>query len=392
MAGRATITDGAVRNGRVTGGAPRCPDIGSGRPSGQKAPAAPAASNWRRRGPADDPAALFAEMVRIRAFEEASAGLWRRGLISGEMHLGIGEEAVFAGVIAHMREGDGLAFDHRSGPPMVARGCDLEALVLEMLGDEHGLCRGRGGHMHFLAPDLLAAGTGIVGAPGPVACGFALAAGRLRSGAAAVAFFGDGAANQGMLLEALNLAVCWRLPAIFVCKQNGWAITTRTRRTTGGDLLERARGFGLPAERIDGSDVAAVSVAARRAFARARDGRGPSFLLARCRRVEGHFLGDPLYRVVDSPADEAQRLGPQFRRALLARPRAPAARARALASLASTIGLAAVERRLRRRDPLAVARRRLPRPTAEAVEREAAEEVADAVSSALARAGVARNG
>ncbi len=186
--------------------------------------------------------ALFATMVEVRAFELACARLWDLGLIPGEMHLGVGEEAIVAGVMAHVRDGDAIAFDHRSGPPLVARGVDLESLLLEMLGDERGLCRGRGGHMHFLAPEQLAAGTGIVGATAPLACGFALAAERLRPGAVAVAFFGDGAANQGALLEAFNLAAAWKLPVVFVCKDN------RLGDHDAGQ--DRDRGRPAPARRV----------------------------------------------------------------------------------------------------------------------------------------------
>jgi pyruvate dehydrogenase E1 component alpha subunit len=172
-------------------------------------------------------------MARIRHFERTIAELWREGRICGEMHLGIGEEAIAAGVVAHLREGDGLAVDHRSTPPLVARGVDLEAMLLEMLGSEDGLCRARGGHMHLFSAEHLAASSGIVGAGGPMACGFALAAQRLRPGAVGVGFFGDGAMNQGMLLEALNLAQAWRLPVLFVCKDNRWAISPHAHARSG---------------------------------------------------------------------------------------------------------------------------------------------------------------
>ena len=171
---------------------------------------------------------LYLQMCRIRCTEEALGRLWHRGLVSGEMHLGLGEEAVVAGVVAHLADGDALALDYRSTPALVARGVDLTALLLEVLGAEGGLCGGRAGHMHLMSQPHLAAASGIVGAPGPLACGFGLAARHAGRGAVAVSFFGDGAVNEGMLMEALNLAAAWRLPVVFVCKDNRWAVSTRS--------------------------------------------------------------------------------------------------------------------------------------------------------------------
>lgn len=333
-----------------------------------------------------DARALFGEMARIRHFERTIAELWREGRICGEMHLGIGEEAIAAGVVAHLREGDGLAVDHRSTPPLVARGVDLEAMLLEMLGSEDGLCRARGGHMHLFSAEHLAASSGIVGAGGPMACGFALAAQRLRPGAVGVGFFGDGAMNQGMLLEALNLAQAWRLPVVFVCKDNRWAITTRSRTVTGGEISARARAFGMPAERVDGLDVRAVFKAAGKLVERARRGDGPGFLLARCVRTEGHFLGDPVLRVLDAPLREGQALSGPLLEAVRAQPGARGrSRAAALARVGGVIGAAALERMRRRGDALGRARRLLPAAEAARIEREAASEVRAALAQALAR-------
>jgi acetoin:2,6-dichlorophenolindophenol oxidoreductase subunit alpha len=345
-----------------------------------------------RRVRADD-AALFATMSEVRAFELASARLWELGLISGEMHLGVGEEAIFAGVMSHLRDGDAIAFDHRAGPPVVARGVDLELLVLEMLGDERGLCRGRGGHMHFLAPDRLAAGTGIVGATAPLACGFALAAEQLHPDSVAVAFFGDGAANQGSLLEAFNLAAAWKLPVVFVCKDNRWAITTRTRTVTGGSLLQRARGLGLRAQRTNGFRAEAVWAAAGEAIARARDGKGPTFLHARCPRPEGHFLGDPLIRLLRQPRREAAAMAPDVAAGLTARPGAPMRlRARALGRTTHTVAQLGVGQLRPGRDPVARMRRRLGERVAAPVERDAHARVEQAVRQALEIAGNGHRG
>jgi acetoin:2,6-dichlorophenolindophenol oxidoreductase subunit alpha len=333
-------------------------------------------------------ARLFFDMARIREFELAIARLWQRGLISGELHLGLGEEGVVAGVVGRLEDGDALAVDHRSTPPLVACGVDLASLVLELAGSEDGLCRGMGGHMHLFAPDRLAASSGIVGAAGPLACGFALAAVHLRPGRVAVAFFGEGAANQGMLMESLNLAAVWRLPVVFVCKDNGWAITTRSRTVTGGDLRRRAASFDMPSAGVDGTDVQAVWRAAGRAVRRALRGRGPSFLLVRCRHLEGHFLGDRLLRSVREPAQGRELAGP-LRAALRARPGASVRdRARGLAALLRPVAVMAADDRLRRCDPVASARRALPREAADRIETEAAAEVTAAVNKALAMIGV----
>jgi pyruvate dehydrogenase E1 component alpha subunit len=262
----------------------------------------------------------------------------------------------------------------------------MEAMLLEMLGSEEGLCRGRGGHMHMLSSEHLAASSGIVGSGAPIACGFALAARRLRPGAIGVGFFGDGAMNQGMLLEALNLARAWRLPVVFVCKDNRWAITTRSRAVTGGDLAARAAAFGMPARRVDGGDVRGVFRAAADLVERARRGRGPGFLLARCARPEGHFLGDPVLRVLDEPLQEGEALAAPLLEAVRARPGAPArARVAALTRVGAVLATAAAGQPRRRRDGLRRARRLLSAEQAARIEGEAVTEVRAAVAAALAR-------
>ena len=258
-----------------------------------------------------DRVAIYRKMLICRRVEEAIAGLWHDGRISGEMHLGIGEEGINAGVLDHLGDGDAVALDHRGTAGMVLRGVDLAALIKECIGLPDGLCGGMGGHMHLYSKDHLAASSGIVGAAGPAACGFALAAQHLRPGKVAVAFFGEAAMNQGMLMEAMNLAAVWDLPVLFVCRDNGIAITTASASVTGGNLEERVRGLGVSAKKVDGKDVVKVWDAAGKMIDRARKGRGPSFLHATCVRPEGHFLGDPLIRIARKPVAELKpRIGP----------------------------------------------------------------------------------
>jgi pyruvate dehydrogenase E1 component alpha subunit len=329
---------------------------------------------------------LYRQMLRSRRFEEAVKDLWEKGVISGEMHLGIGEEAVAAGVVGHLREEDAMALDHRGTPPLVARGLDLVPLLREFLGREDGLCSGMGGHMHLFSPERLGASSGIVGAVGPLAAGFALAAQHLRPENLAVAFFGDGAMNQGMLMEALNLAVVWKLPVLFVCKDNAWAITTRSPSVTGGSLVERAQSFGMPAAEVDGSDVEAVWKAAGRGAARARGGDGPAFLLARCSRIEGHFLGDPLLRAVRKPLRQMKEMTGPLVRSVLAKKGLPLRkRAAGLSAAISLIGQTAKEQRGERRDPLEIARGRLSKEPGrlDELHAEVDREIARAVETAL---------
>jgi pyruvate dehydrogenase E1 component alpha subunit len=331
---------------------------------------------------------LYRQMCRIRQVERAVADLWRAGLVSGEMHLGCGEEATVAGVLAHVDDGDALSVDYRSTPPFVARGVAPVDLLREVLGHADGLDGGRGGHLHLLSPEHLAASTGIVGAPLPVACGLGLAAQQAGAGRVCVALFGDGAVNEGMAMESLNLASVWRLPVVFVCKDNRWAVTTRSRSVTGGGLARRARGFGLPVEHVEGTDVFAVWHVAGRAVARARRGRGPTFLVADVERLDGHFLGDPLVRVATEARAFGEQLGPLTSAVRDARGAPAAARVRALAGVTATIGAVVADRVRPRRDPLTRARRLLPGEVADRVEADARAEVL----AALAEAGVGAEG
>jgi pyruvate dehydrogenase E1 component alpha subunit len=247
---------------------------------------------------------LYALMAKSRVYEEAITDLWKECLISGEMHLGTGEEAIHAGILSQIREGDALALDHRGTPPAIMRGVDPYLLLRELLGKTNGLCRGQGGHMHLFSKEHLLASSGIVGASGPAAVGFALSAKHLRPGSIAVAFFGEGAINQGMMMESLNLASTWKLPVLFVCKDDSWSITSKSKRFTPGSMRERVQGFGLPYQEVDGLDVAAVWKAAQKGIDRARNKGGPTFLHAKCVHLDAHFLGYQLLRITQNPLRE----------------------------------------------------------------------------------------
>ena len=216
-------------------------------------------------------------------------------------------KSINAGIVSQLIEGDALALEHRGTSPLLMRGVDPLALLREFMGKPDGLCGGQGGHMHLFAPDKLAASSGIVGAAGPAAAGFALAAQMLRPGTVSIAFFGDGATSAGMLMESMNLAVVWKLPVIFVCKDNDWAITTPAATAVGGNLLARAEAFGMKAYEVDGADVLAVYSAAEAALQHARRGHGPVFIWAHCIHLEGHFLGDGLLDMLRRPIYSLQK-------------------------------------------------------------------------------------
>jgi TPP-dependent pyruvate/acetoin dehydrogenase alpha subunit len=302
------------------------------------------------------------------------------------MHLGLGEEALVAGVLDHLEDGDSLALDHRSTAPLVARGVDLESMMLECVGDEAGLCGGWGGHMHMFSREHLAGSSGIVGSSGPAAAGFAIAAQHLRPRKVAFAFFGDGAANQGMMMESFNLAVAWKLPVVFVCKDNNWAITTRSSSVTGGSLYKRARSFGMPAWRADGTEVMSVWNAAGKAVATARAGRGPGFIHARCARMEGHFLGDPLLRFFREPVAQILEIAPPLARAMASRPVAGVLpRLGYSTDIGKVLAVTCGEKYVVRTDPMRRAAKLLPDAERKRIEGEARDEVAEALSKVMER-------
>lgn len=328
-------------------------------------------------------------MARARAFELAVEDLWRQGLISGEMHLGTGEEALAAGVVSHLHGSDALSLTHRCSPALVVRGVPLVALLAELMGKPAGLCKGHGGHMHVFSREHLAATSGIVGASAPIGAGFALAAKRLRRGSVAVAFTGDGAMSQGMLLETLNLAVAWRLPLLLVCVDNGWAITTRSASVRGGNLRDRARSFGWEVERADGVDVQAVHQVAGALVERCRTGKGPAFLYATCPRLDGHFLGDPLLdQARHLTGDAAQKtLGRVISAATGAGGGGLFARAGSVLRMAGTLAAARLGTlRGGRSDPMRVVERAMGgQPDEKArIDAEVEREIGDAVAAALA--------
>lgn len=233
-------------------------------------------------------------MLLIRHFEEAVRSLATAGAVPGLAHLCAGQEATNVGVIAALDKGDMIASHHRGHGHCLAKGADVTALLAEILGKDMGLCGGRSGSMHVIDLDNGNLGTnGIVGGGIPLAAGAALAA-RARGGKEAfVCFFGDGALNQGLLHECMNMAAIWTLPLVFVCENNGYGEFTAIDDVTAGpSITARGEVFGIPSKMIDGMDVRTVYTAAARALAHARAGKGPYFLVCNTWRFGGHHVGD----------------------------------------------------------------------------------------------------
>ena len=244
--------------------------------------------------PVDQALVLLRRMQLIRAFEKQVHTLVLGGVVPGLAHLCSGQEAVAVGVCADLRPTDVIASNHRGHGHCLAKGGQVNRLMAEVMGRRSGYGLGRGGSLHMFDPANGNLGTnGIVGGGIPLAAGAALTAKRRGNGDVAACFFGDGALNQGLLFEVMNMAAIWRLPALFVCENNGYGEFTASEDVTAGrDPLGRGRVFDMPAELVDGMDVLAVRTAASHAVARARAGEGPSFLVCTTYRYGGHHVAD----------------------------------------------------------------------------------------------------
>ncbi|MGB7297844.1 MAG: thiamine pyrophosphate-dependent dehydrogenase E1 component subunit alpha [Burkholderiaceae bacterium] len=274
-------------------------------------------------------------MHRIRAFEEAANIASQGGVaafgqeasavqaaVRGPLHLSIGQEAVAAGVCAHLAPTDYLTSTHRGHGHTLAKGADPARMMLELFGKEGGYCGGRGGSMHIADFSV-----GMLGANGVVAAGVPIAVGAAHSlkiqakPGLAVSFFGDGAINRGPFAEGLNWAATFALPVLFVCEDNQWSATTRTDAMSAGPGADaRAEAFGVPAVRVDGMDVAAVWSATQQLVSEIKNGSGPRLLHARTYRFMGHVSVDPAAYRDSAEVDAARQKDPLIiaRNALLA--------------------------------------------------------------------------
>jgi TPP-dependent pyruvate/acetoin dehydrogenase alpha subunit len=253
----------------------------------------------------DQLAEMYYRMWLIRRFDQSAMDQYRHGRMRGTTHAYIGQEAIAVGACAALDRDDYITSTHRGHGHCLAKGGDPRRMMAELLGKATGYCKGKGGSMHIADLDL-----GILGANGIVGGGIAIATGAAYSAdlrgsrQVVVCFFGDGASNQGILMEAANMAALWKLPVIYLCEENKYAEFSPSLPFIAIERIElKAQAFGLPGVTVDGNDVLAVYEAVRQAADRARRGDGPTLLVAQTYRIEGHTVGDPLtYR----PSGEAE--------------------------------------------------------------------------------------
>lgn len=240
--------------------------------------------------------ALYERMLLIRRMEERLRADAAAGNLPGAVHLYIGQEAIATGVCARLRETDLITSTHRGHGHFLAKGGDPKAMMAEIWAKRTGICKGMGGSMHVadFSKGILGA-NGIVGGGFAIATGAALACKLTHDTRISVAFFGDGAANQGVFMECLNVSSLWKLPLVFVCEHNQFSEFTPSADITSGDIADRARAFKIPTAVVDGNDVVAVWQAAGEAVERARRGDGPCFIQAHTYRIQGHLEAESLF-------------------------------------------------------------------------------------------------
>ncbi len=268
----------------------------------------------------------YRRMLRIRRFEEEGIKLYKAGKIPGTFHASIGQEAAIVGACLALRDDDSMTGTHRSHGHPIGKGANLRALMAELMGKQTGICKGRGGSMHLADNSVGIIGeSAIVGGGIPLATGCGLSAKVRRTDQVALCFFGDGAVNQGTFHESLNMASLWKLPVIYFCENNGYAITTSVRRSHGQpSIAKRADSYGMPGVKVDGQDVEAVYAVTAEAVARARRGEGPTLIEANTYRFDEHSVrllvpGKP-YRTADEIREHKTNRDPisLFRSALAA--------------------------------------------------------------------------
>jgi len=238
---------------------------------------------------------MYKTMVRIRTFEKKAIDLFAAGKFPGFVHSYLGEEAIATGVCANLKDSDYICSTHRGHGHLIAKGGKLDLMMAELFGKSTGYCKGKGGSMHIADLDLgILGANGIVGAGMPIATGAAFACKYKKTDNVAIAFFGDGASDRATFHESLNLASIWKLPIVFVCENNGWAISNSQKTHQNiTDISDRATAYGIPGVSIDGNDVIAISEASEEAVKRARNGDGPTLIECKTWRHRGHFEGDP---------------------------------------------------------------------------------------------------
>ena len=237
---------------------------------------------------------MYRTMRLIRLFEETAVAYFKQGIVIGNMHMYVGEEAIATGVCKNLTKEDYVASTHRCDGHLIAKGADINKMMAELMGRITGNCGGRAGKMHQSAPEVgLLSANGIVGASESLGAGHALYCSLYAPGRVSVAFFGDGGGNQGAFHESINVAALWKLPVIFICENNHYAISTSVQTSTAmGTFYQRAAGYGIPGVLVNGNDVLEVYAAAKTAVERARRGEGPTLIECDTYRFRGHHEGD----------------------------------------------------------------------------------------------------
>jgi pyruvate dehydrogenase E1 component alpha subunit len=238
---------------------------------------------------------MYQKMLEIRLFEEKIFELYAQNLVPGTIHLYAGEEAVAVGVCSSLRKDDYITSTHRGHGHCIAKGADLKRTMAEILGKKTGYCKGKGGSMHIADFNVgMLGATAVVGAGLPIAVGAGLSIQLRKTDQVVVCFFGEGASNQGTFHESINMASVWRLPVVFVCENNLYAMGTRQSRVMNiTDVANRAAAYGIPGEIVDGNDVLAVHEIIGKAVERARKGEGPTLVECKTYRHKGHSRVDP---------------------------------------------------------------------------------------------------
>jgi pyruvate dehydrogenase E1 component alpha subunit len=251
-------------------------------------------SNTRPEPTAEEMKKLYREMLLIRRFEEKAGQLYGMGLIGGFCHLYIGQEAVVTGISSVQEKRDTVVTSYRDHAHMLACGMEARGIMAELTGRIDGYSRGKGGSMHMFSRDEnFFGGHGIVGASTAIGTGLGFAHKYKKDGGVAIAYMGDGAANQGQVAECYNMAALWKLPVLFVIENNQYGMGTSVKRSSAGSLYKRGEGYGIPGEQVDGMDVFAVQAAARQALDYVRTGGGPYVLEILTYRYRGHSMSDP---------------------------------------------------------------------------------------------------
>ena len=237
---------------------------------------------------------MLSKMVEIRLFEEKVFELYAQNLVPGTIHLYLGEEAVAVGVCSALNKDDYITSTHRGHGHCIAKGAELKRTMAEILGKKTGYCKGKGGSMHIADFSIgMLGATAVVGAGIPIAVGAGLSVKLRRTDQVVACFFGEGASNQGTFHEGINMAATWKLPVIFVCENNLYAMGTRQSRVMAiENIADRAKGYGIPGIAVDGNDVLAVYEATQKAVEKARKGEGPTLIECKTYRHKGHSRVD----------------------------------------------------------------------------------------------------